>query len=174
MSYATQLLARGEEVVFESRPHWFSVVGRTWLWLVAAVLQDAILLISRRTAVGGLPSTGAGGTGEPLDPDQALDRGTALNMHTKGSAYQLNQESTTGTIEIGKLADIQILDVDASVVSPQRLAVANVVRTFVGGKTTWDATSPGWKATPAKRQQVADAAARASRDVTGCSCVHPG
>jgi len=127
-----------------------------------------------RIGLGGLPSTGAGGTGEPLDPDQALDRGTALNMHTKGSAYQLNQESTTGTIEIGKLADIQILDVDASVVSPQRLAVANVVRTFVGGKTTWDATSPGWKATPAKRQQVADAAARASRDVTGCSCVHPG
>jgi predicted amidohydrolase YtcJ len=125
-----------------------------------------------RIGLGGLPSSGAGGTGLPLDPDQALDRATALNMHTKGSAFQLNQEATTGTIEVGKLADIQILDVDASVVAPQRLAVANVLRTFVGGKTTWDATSPGWKATPAKRQQVADAAMRASRDTTGCSCTN--
>ena len=44
MSYATQLLARGEEVVFESRPHWFSVVGRTWLWLLAAILFLAVLI----------------------------------------------------------------------------------------------------------------------------------
>jgi hypothetical protein len=44
MSYATQLLARGEEIVFESRPHWFSIVGRTWLWLIAAVFFLAVLI----------------------------------------------------------------------------------------------------------------------------------
>ena len=44
MSYATQLLARGEEIVFESRPHWFSVVGRTFLWLLAAVFFLAVLI----------------------------------------------------------------------------------------------------------------------------------
>lgn len=44
MSYATQLLARGEEIVFESRPHWFSIVGRTWLWLIAAIFFLAVLI----------------------------------------------------------------------------------------------------------------------------------
>jgi hypothetical protein len=123
-----------------------------------------------RIGLGGLPEIGAGGTGRPLDPDQAISLSDSLNMHTQGSAYQLGQEATTGTIEVGKLADIQVLDVDATAVSTADLAWASVVRTFVGGTTTWDATSPGWKATPAKRQQVEDAAAAAGRSESGCAC----
>lgn len=126
-----------------------------------------------RIGLGGLPESGAGGTGQPLDLDQAIMLSDALNMHTQGSAYQLGQEATTGTIEVGKQADIQILDVDATAVSTAQLAWANVTRTFLGGVTTWDATGPSWKATPAKRQQVAAAAKAASRDSTGCSCTHP-
>lgn len=44
MSYATNLLSRGEEVVFESRQHWFAVIARTWLWVVAAVITLALLI----------------------------------------------------------------------------------------------------------------------------------
>jgi hypothetical protein len=44
MSYATSLLARGEEIVFESRQHWFAVLAETWLWIVGAVVSLALLI----------------------------------------------------------------------------------------------------------------------------------
>ena len=44
MSYARNLLSRGEEVVFESRQHWFAVLGETWPFVIAAVLAFAVLI----------------------------------------------------------------------------------------------------------------------------------
>jgi hypothetical protein len=44
VSYARNLLSRGEEVVFESRQHWFAVIARTWIWIVVAVLSFALLI----------------------------------------------------------------------------------------------------------------------------------
>jgi membrane protein YdbS with pleckstrin-like domain len=44
MSYARNLLSRGEEVVYQSRQHWFAVVARTWIWIVIAVVTLAVLI----------------------------------------------------------------------------------------------------------------------------------
>lgn len=44
MSYARNLLARGEEVVHQSRQHWFAVIARTWLWILLAVVALAIVI----------------------------------------------------------------------------------------------------------------------------------
>ncbi|HUG95247.1 MAG TPA: PH domain-containing protein [Pleomorphomonadaceae bacterium] len=44
MSYARKLLARGEEVTFESGQHWFAVVGRSWWAIILAILALAVLL----------------------------------------------------------------------------------------------------------------------------------
>jgi len=41
MSYARNLLSRGEEIVFESRQHWFAVVAETWLYIIGAVVALA-------------------------------------------------------------------------------------------------------------------------------------
>ena len=46
MSYARNLLSRGEEVVFESRQHWFAVLGETWPFVIAAILAFAVLIWS--------------------------------------------------------------------------------------------------------------------------------
>jgi hypothetical protein len=46
MSYAKNLLSRGEEVVYETRQHWFAVVARTWFWILGAVLALALVLWS--------------------------------------------------------------------------------------------------------------------------------
>jgi hypothetical protein len=48
MSYARNLLSRGEEVVYESRQHWFAVIARTWFWLLIAIgaLALVIFLVS--------------------------------------------------------------------------------------------------------------------------------
>ena len=54
MSYARNLLSRGEEVVYESRQHWFAVIARTWLWIVLAIVALAIVifLVSQPEEVG--------------------------------------------------------------------------------------------------------------------------
>jgi len=54
MSYARNLLARGEDVVYESRQHWFAVIARTWLWIVIAIVALAltIFLVSGTEPVG--------------------------------------------------------------------------------------------------------------------------
>jgi hypothetical protein len=44
MSYARKLLARGEEVVLEARPHWFLVIGRSWWAIILAILALAVLM----------------------------------------------------------------------------------------------------------------------------------
>lgn len=44
MSYAKNLLSRGEEVVYESRQHWFAVIARTWAWIVLGIFALALLI----------------------------------------------------------------------------------------------------------------------------------
>ena len=44
MSYARNLLSRGEEVVYESRQHWFAVVARTIIWILVAIVAVAIVI----------------------------------------------------------------------------------------------------------------------------------
>lgn len=44
MGYARNLLSRGEEIVFESRQHWFAVLGQTWPFVIAAILSFAVLI----------------------------------------------------------------------------------------------------------------------------------
>jgi predicted amidohydrolase YtcJ len=137
-----------------------------------------------RIGIGGLPESGAGGTGQPLDPHQAISLEQSLRMHTAGSAYELHQERSTGTIAVGKQADLQILDVDVSAVSTAELAWANVVRTFVGGQTTYDASATtvsaaraaGARGKAATQSSVAErieaAAALASKSGKACGCGH--
>jgi Bacterial PH domain/Short C-terminal domain len=44
MSYAQKLLSRGEEIVYESRQHWFAIIARTWLWILVAVVALALTI----------------------------------------------------------------------------------------------------------------------------------
>ena len=54
MSYARNLLSRGEEVVFETRQHWFAVIARSWIWIALAVVALALLIfVGTNDAFGG-------------------------------------------------------------------------------------------------------------------------
>ncbi len=44
MSYVRNHLSRGEEVVFDTRQHWFAVIARTWVWILLAILAFALLV----------------------------------------------------------------------------------------------------------------------------------
>jgi hypothetical protein len=54
MSYARNLLSRGEEIVFETRQHWFAVLRQTWAWVIGAIVAFALLLwVGTNEDVGG-------------------------------------------------------------------------------------------------------------------------
>jgi hypothetical protein len=44
MSYTRNLLSRGEEVVFETRQHWFAVFAQVWLYALLAVVSLAVVI----------------------------------------------------------------------------------------------------------------------------------
>jgi hypothetical protein len=54
MSYAKNLLSRGEEVVFESRQHWLAVLGQTWLFVMGAILVLAVLIWATSSDLGSI------------------------------------------------------------------------------------------------------------------------
>ncbi|MGH2462209.1 MAG: amidohydrolase [Candidatus Limnocylindria bacterium] len=75
---------------------------------------------------------------EPFRPDQRLDLDTALAAFTIGSAWVNRLEADTGTIEVGKRADLVVLDRDLRAVPDGRLADAKVVTTFVEGAPVFE------------------------------------
>ena len=52
-------------------------------------------------------------------------------------AYQYFEEGSKGTIEVGKLADLVILDVDPVAADPTRIKDINVLETIKAGRTVY-------------------------------------
>ncbi|WP_416982444.1 amidohydrolase [Streptomyces sp. T028] len=73
------------------------------------------------------------GTPEFL-PGQRLDLGTALAAYTAGSAYVNHLDAVTGSIAVGKAADLVVLDRDPFTGPPEEIAHTRVLQTFVDGK----------------------------------------
>ena len=56
-----------------------------------------------------------------------------------GSAYAEFQENEKGSITPGKLADMVLLSDDVLTIDPVRIRDVKVLKTWVGGKVTYDA-----------------------------------
>jgi predicted amidohydrolase YtcJ len=78
------------------------------------------------------------GEGPPFLPEQRLDLATALAAYTAGSAYA-NHLDDTGTIRVGALADLAVLDRDPFAGPVEEIAATRVVRTYVGGRLVFAA-----------------------------------
>ncbi len=66
-------------------------------------------------------------------PEERLDLGTALTAYTAGTAW-VNHLDQTGTIAIGNLADLAVLDRDPFESAPAEIWETTVEQTFVGGE----------------------------------------
>jgi hypothetical protein len=78
-------------------------------------------------------------TGTVFNPGQKLTAREALWIHTMGSAYASFADSTTGSLEPGKLADLVIWSHDLYTMSPTDLDNLAAEMTIVGGKIEYDA-----------------------------------
>ncbi len=73
-------------------------------------------------------------TGEPFYPDQALTRIEALKSYTLNNAYAAFQEDDLGSLTVGKLADITVLDRDLLAIPAEEIPETRVLMTIVGGE----------------------------------------
>lgn len=72
-------------------------------------------------------------------PEQRMTREEALRSYTVWPAYAAFQEDLVGSIEVGKYADIVVLDTDILTAPPQDILSASVLYTIVNGAVVYDA-----------------------------------
>ena len=74
-------------------------------------------------------------------PEQKLTVAEAVEAYTMGSAYAEFQEKEKGSITAGKLADLVLLSDDIFTIAPAKIRDVKVLKTIVGGKLVWDAST---------------------------------
>jgi hypothetical protein len=81
---------------------------------------------------------------EPLEhstpvfmPQERISLEEAITAATLNAAYVNHLDDVSGTIEIGKLGDLVILDTNLFEVEPSAISDARVVETLFGGETVY-------------------------------------
>lgn len=74
-----------------------------------------------------------------LTEQPGLPRAAALRAITLNAAYTLRQETLTGSLEVGKLADFIVLDRNFFTIPAEDIANIKVLQTVVGGKIVYQA-----------------------------------
>jgi predicted amidohydrolase YtcJ len=71
-------------------------------------------------------------------PEQRITLEDALRAYTNGGAYASFEERQKGSLEIGKLADLVLLDRDLTRIPSESIRDATVLLTVVGGRTVFE------------------------------------
>ena len=88
--------------------------------------------------------TRAGGKGQsPLDIEQRIPLTTAIDAYTINAAFAMKQDATTGSLEVGKRADLVILDRDILSVDPETIEDTKALATYLDGRLVYAASQDG-------------------------------
>ena len=74
-----------------------------------------------------------------MQPEQRLTREQAIRLYTIDNAYITFAEDEKGSLEVGKLADLIVLDRDILECPVDRVKDISVERTYLGGKLVYSA-----------------------------------
>jgi len=77
--------------------------------------------------------------GKVWGPSQKVSVSEALKLYTLNGAYASFEENIKGSIEVGKLADLVVLEADPTKVDPFAIKDIQVERTILGGDTVFQA-----------------------------------
>ncbi len=72
-----------------------------------------------------------------MNPEQRITLAQALEAFTLNSAFVNHQDDSTGSITVGKLADVIVLDRDLFRIAPEDISETKVVLTLFGGKPVY-------------------------------------
>jgi predicted amidohydrolase YtcJ len=84
-------------------------------------------------------TTGINFAGAQTNPGQSITRVEALRAFTLGAAWYMSREDDLGSIEVGKLGDLVVLDRDYLTSSDADMRRTRPLLTVVGGKVVYDA-----------------------------------
>ena len=76
--------------------------------------------------------------GRVWGPDQKISVSDAMRICTMHGAYASFEEDLKGSLEAGKLADFVILEKDPHEVNPDEIVNIKILKTVLGGKTTFE------------------------------------
>jgi hypothetical protein len=114
-------------------------MGSDWGVSSPDPLEEIHVAVNRK----GWPGYAYGGADEaatvPFIPDEALDLPTSLAAFTIGSAYVNHLDDVTGSIEVGKLADLVVLDRNVFEHPDEEIHAARAVLTLVEGERVFAA-----------------------------------
>jgi predicted amidohydrolase YtcJ len=115
-------------------------MGSDWFVSSPDPIEQLHVAVNRRPA----PHYAYGnGSDEVFLPDERLDLPTALAAFTMGSAYVNHLEGETGSVEVGKAADLAVIDRDLFALPVEEIASARVEQTFVAGRRVYAAPDAG-------------------------------
>ena len=75
--------------------------------------------------------------GPPWIPEEVVDLKTMLEAYTKNGAYAAGDEKVTGTLEVGKAADLIVIDRDLFTIPPTKIHEAKVLLTLLDGNSVY-------------------------------------
>jgi predicted amidohydrolase YtcJ len=124
MEINRSFLEEGVTVAYGS--DWFVTSPNPMDLIEAAVtrIRPALPLDDKRTAT-------------PMLPGEEVTLGDAIAAYTINGAFANHQEQSTGSLEVGKLADIVVLEKNLFDVEPVRISETRVLLTFLGGKLVY-------------------------------------
>ncbi|MCP4306106.1 MAG: amidohydrolase [bacterium] len=80
---------------------------------------------------------------KPFLPKESVDLATAIEARTLGVAHVSFQDDTTGSIEVGKHADLVVLDKNLFKIPDSDIHNAQILATFLAGKSVYQ--DANWK-----------------------------
>ena len=71
-------------------------------------------------------------------PEERMSRDETLKSFTWNAAYAAHAEKDLGSLEVGKLADLVILDKNVMTVEPKEILSTRVLLTIIGGEVVYE------------------------------------
>lgn len=120
-----------------------------WLYPIGSVVRSGAMVVGGSdwsvSSLNPLDAMQVAITRRPLDagpgpawiPEELVDLPTILAAYTINAAYALDQERETGSLELGKAADLVVLDHNLFEVAPDQLHTVKVVLTVMEGRVVY-------------------------------------
>ena len=117
-----------------------------WLYRFKTLIDNGVVLAASSDAPVIAPNpllgihaavTRHSNSGATVGPNEKLTVRQALTMHTRNAAYAVGREKETGTIAVGKRADLAVLSHDPTQLEPDALLRVTVTATIVNGEVVW-------------------------------------
>ena len=107
------------------------VLGTDWNVTPPDALPGIEVGLLRRDPTGALAAA--------LNESESVDLATLIEAYTANGAYVMHQEEETGSIRVGKAADLVVLERNLFEILPEEISEVRILETLVGGRTVFSA-----------------------------------